>query len=186
MHMKYLRCIYMVIAATLLAGCNRAPKPFDYTFSGRTSAHGLVWIDQLSADTTKGIVIYSDLMPTFGDTWNSHDFFKAMREEGVINIQRSVPSLDPPISVKVYEFTNAVSGFHWYHGNFQSQAARVWEAESGEIVLTIQRTTNTSPSMIHSASATLSNIVFSSNSHKQKRTLDRLIIQGVPVESGRM
>ena len=176
----------MLVTASLLAGCNRPPKPFDFTFSGRKSAAGFVMIDQLTADRTKGIVISSDLTPTFGDTWNSHDFFKAMREEGVITIQRSVPSLDPPISVKVYEFTNAVSGFHWYHGNFQSQAARVWEAESGEIALTVQRTTNTSPSMIHSASATLSNIVFSSNGHKQKRTLDRLIIQAVPVEFGRM
>ena len=185
----------MVIAATLLAGCNRAPKPFDYTFSGRTSAHGLVWIDQLSADTTKGIVISSDLMPTFGDTWNSHDFFKAMREDGVIAIQRPLPSVDPPISVRVYEFTNAVSGFHWYHGNFQSQASRLWEAESGEITISMRRAhlsdwdlpTNAgiSTSMLFSASASLSNVVFTNINSHAKRRLDCLIITNVFVESYR-
>ena len=174
----------MVVTTTILGGCNRTPKPFDYTFSGSKSATGFLMVDQLTADRTKGIVISSDLTPTFGDTWNSHDFFKAMREEGAITIHRSMPSLDPPISIKVYEFTNAVSGFHWYHGNFQSQASRLWEAESGNITLFIQRT---APSgMLFSASATLSNIVFSSTGLKQKRTISHLTIHAVPIEFGRM
>ena len=58
----------MVITAAVLAGCNRPPKPFDFSFTGRKSAAGTVMIDQLTADRTKGIVISSDLTPTFGDT----------------------------------------------------------------------------------------------------------------------
>ena len=119
-----------------------------------------------------------------------------MREEGLITIQRSVPSQDPPISVKIYEFTNEVSGFHWYHGNFQSQASRLWEAESGEITISMRRAhlsdwdfpTNAgiSTSMMFSASASLSNVVFTNNNSHIKRRLDCLMISNVFVEFGRM
>lgn len=135
-------------------------------------------MDQLSTDRTRGIVFHADLMPPKGNGVEAK-FLKRLHDEGVLNVGCRVGAGDLVTAIQVYEFTKAVSGFTWYHGSYQAEVARQWDAESGSAALVVRRA---APSgMVFTASVTLSNVVFRANGQKAKRRIERLTISDVPV-----
>jgi len=127
-----LRYVTAILVVGAMASCTRVPKPFDFTFTGRSSAAGYVMMDQLSADNTKGIMFSANIAPDKGNTCDL-TVLKCLHREGVLKLEYQVGSSYPMTIIHVYEFTNAVSGFTWYHGNFQKEVAKQWEAESGNL-----------------------------------------------------
>lgn len=167
-----------VVAAAAFSSCAPSPKPFDFTFAGVASGSGLVMVDRLSTDRTRGIEVRTDLTPPKEHGFETK-YLKRLRNEGILNLELQVGSLDPATTIRVYEFTNAVSGSSWYHGNYQEEVARQWDAESGNVVFSVRRT---SPSgMVFTASVTLSNLVFRTDGKRSKRRIERLTISDVPV-----
>ncbi len=175
--------IVAIAAAMSLSACSRAPKAFEFTFDGEASGAGFVMLDRLSADETRGITVYADLTPQKGLGFETK-YLKRLRDDGILNLEREVGSLDPEIAIHVYEYTNAVSGHDWYHGNYQEEASRQWDAVSGNLSLVIRR--EATSGMVFRASATLSNVVFKTDGQRGKRRIERLTISDVLVGGSRM
>ena len=168
-------------AVVAISSCAPDPRPFEFTFYGETSGAGFVMVDRLSVDRTKGIVVHAPLLsPLTIETKN----LKRLREEGKMNVDFQLGAPESAITVQVYEFTNAVSGFTWHHGNYHDEVARQWDAESGSMGLALQRPTD--PEAYITASVTLSNVVFRTDGKQIKRRIEHLTIRDVPVGGHRL
>jgi hypothetical protein len=181
--MRALRHMIAILATGTLAACQRAPTPFDCAFSGESSGTGYVMIDRLSADRTRGVVFYADLLPAKGNSIDAI-YFERLREEGVLILNFQVGSHDPVSTIQVFEFASAVSGHAWFHGNYEAAMERQWDAESGNITLVLRRAA--SERISYMASVTLSNVVFTTNGTRRRKRIDRLTIQDVQVGGARM
>jgi hypothetical protein len=173
--------IVQTIAAVVIAtfiSCRRSPTPFDFTFVGEASGSGFVTVDQLSTDRLAGVVVNIGLTSVKGSRFESKHLVR-LRDTGYLDLALQTGSSDPDVCVGVYEFTNAVSGFNWYHGNFATQASRHWTAESGDIFVHLQRTGSTN--RICTAWVTLSNVVFTNESVGRKKLISELTIPEVSV-----
>ena len=175
--------ISAAVVALATLSCRRAAQPFTCTFEGDRSGSGYVMVDRLSGDRNAGIVVRIDLVPQKGSGFEAK-YLHRLRDEGSLHLAIKIGSTDPAATVHVYEFTNAVSGFTWHHGNFMAEAGRVWEAESGDIALDLRRIG--SASLASSATVSLSHVVFKTTGSRQKRWIDQLTIPDVEVGGMRL
>lgn len=170
------------LAAMAATSCHRAPQPFAYALTGDTSGFGFVMVDKLSVDRKVGIVILVDLLPQKGSGFDTK-YLNRLREQGSLHLALQVGSFAPATSAHLYEFTNAVSDFTWYHGNFMAEVAQQWDAESGDIAVDLRCTTPSN--RFFTATVSVSNLVFKSTGGRQRRRIDRLTIPDVRVGRGR-
>ncbi len=180
---KHILRVVAALAIIASTSCRLAPPPlsFDSVFSGESSGAGYVFVDRLSPDRTKGIVVHVNIIPETSSGFDTR-YRNLLRKQGFLHLSVDVGNTNVVRFVRVYEFTNAVSDFTWYHGNFEKEVSRCWQAESGHVTVDL-----TKPSgILFTATVSLSNVVFAAPSTRQKSTLSSLVIPDVSAGGARL
>ena len=176
------RILTVAALGLFLSGCgcpDTQSRPFSVTFAGPCSGTGLgtsrIWVDRLSADRMHGIVVSIDL--------RSEPTQPRLAEDGTLHRRLSVAETSPPVEVRVFEFSQAISGFDWYHGGYQEHAVREWVADSGHVDLRLSRSETNEQELC--AQVLLSNACFVSTGGEQRRTISSVSFDNVPLDHGR-
>ena len=174
------RILTFAAVSLFLWGCgcrDTQSQPFSFTFAGPCSGTGLgtrfIQVDRLSADRMQGIVVSVD--------WRSEPTEPRLAEDGTLHRQLSVVESSPSLKVRVYEFSQAVSGYDWYHGGYD--VVREWVAESGHVDVRLSRSETEEQELC--AQVVLSNACFVSPGGEERRTISSVSFDKVPLDHGR-
>lgn len=166
-----------LIGLPLICGaCSNTPVPFEFSFDGESSGSGYLRADRLTSDRMRGIVMIIDLVPE-RDKRHDITFMRALASNGVLEVSLNNALSGPPTRIEVYEFSEPVPGFYWYHLNYQDFVGKRWNAIEGDVSVEFHRDPDTGRGRF--CTVRLSNLVFQSSESTEKRTIDNLIIDNV-------
>lgn len=181
--MRRLVTIGAFVVCVAVAACRQEPEPFDFALSGASSGSGFVTVDRLSPDRTKGIVVYVNLTPG-RDRDIDGKYLVRLRDQGSLHLSLEVGSTDPAVSIKVYEFAQAVSETAWHHSSFAEKATRCWVAQSGRVTVDVRRALR--GATIGIATVSLANVVFTAPGVPRKGLLRSLVIPDASIGGSRL